>query len=102
MAVEDAACLTSVLCAMSQKSDLPAALGAYDTIRRRRTGKVLAQALDHLELSHMHDGPEQKKRDESSECETRDEKTYTGPYFWSSPQTLNWLYGYDELSVRAV
>lgn len=62
-AIEDAACLTSVLSGISDPADAPAALSRYAELRRPRASRIQVMAQSQGESYHLPDGPAQRERD---------------------------------------
>jgi salicylate hydroxylase len=62
-AIEDAACLTSVLSGISAPADVPAALARYEEFRRPRASRIQVMSQSTGESYHLPDGPAQQARD---------------------------------------
>jgi len=62
-AIEDSAVLAICLQRASELG-VPAALKRYENLRRPRTAEVHALSRRNAEIFHLHDGPDQKQRDE--------------------------------------
>ncbi|KAL0066144.1 hypothetical protein AAF712_006768 [Marasmius tenuissimus] len=65
MAIEDAAVLGNLFSRITDKSQIPELLQAYQRIRFDRATSQQTGALDNRTLYHMLDGPEQEARDVS-------------------------------------
>lgn len=61
--IEDAAVLGSLFSRITAKSQIPALLKAYETIRYDRATSVQLTALSLQKVFHHADGPEQRERD---------------------------------------
>jgi salicylate hydroxylase len=83
-AIEDGATLALCLSQVS-KSDVPAALQKYESIRMARVSRVQKEAQDNRNRFNLPDGPAQQARDA--------EMAKSGTDF--SPEAVAWLYGYD-------
>jgi len=64
MAVEDAACLGSLLSHLTSPQQIPFFLHAYQSLRHARCTDTQAQARLNQKIFHLPDGPEQQARDE--------------------------------------
>jgi salicylate hydroxylase len=62
-AIEDAACLTSVLSGITDPADAPAALLRYEELRRPRASQIQAMSQTQGGVYHLADGPAQQERD---------------------------------------
>ena len=79
-AIEDAAMLAA--CLAEKGDDVPAALAAYERMRRPRTALVQEASRGRLSQNHLPDGPRQRARDRAFAAE--------------DPLGHNdWLYSYD-------
>ena len=63
MAIEDAAVLGNLLSRLTHPSQLAAFLQAYEDLRLPRTAETQTQSRLNQTIFHLHDGPEQEKRD---------------------------------------
>ena len=63
MAIEDAAVLGNLLSRLTHPAQLPAFLQAYEDLRLPRTAETQTQSRLNQTIFHLHDGPEQEKRD---------------------------------------
>jgi salicylate hydroxylase len=88
-AIEDAACLRSVLAAYGHES-IPKALRAYETQRAPRANYIAKNTRVLQEWWHLYDGPARDKRDEMM---LRDDET--NPMFWGYSARKDWLFGLD-------
>ncbi|KAL7656113.1 hypothetical protein ACMYSQ_005233 [Aspergillus niger] len=61
--LEDGAVLGGLLGHMKHKSDLPAILRIYEKLRKSRGEAIVRETFKQRNDFHMHDGPEQEKRD---------------------------------------
>jgi salicylate hydroxylase len=78
-------------------SDIPAALRAYESLRKQRAEKIQAAALVTGKYKVMPDGPEQRKRDQKM-AERMDVNNPRHAY-WRAGGGLDWLYGYDSIAA---
>ena len=62
-ALEDGASLGALLGKINSKSDIPAALEIYETIRKERIVKIREETFRHQEEFHLLDGELQESRD---------------------------------------
>ncbi|GLA47098.1 hypothetical protein AnigIFM63604_000962 [Aspergillus niger] len=90
--LEDGAVLGGLLGHMKHKSDLPAILRIYEKLRKSR-GNQIKKRNDF----HMHDGPEQEKRDHIFLSQLGKELKGAFPSRWTCPEVQPWLYGYDAI-----
>ncbi|KIM95487.1 hypothetical protein OIDMADRAFT_45296 [Oidiodendron maius Zn] len=95
MAVEDGGALATVLSLISDPTEIPAALGVFETERIKRTGQMRDASLLNGKLWHFPDGPEQRLRDESMLPEIEGRSFSWSANQWSDPVTQWWAYGYD-------
>lgn len=92
MAFEDAAVLGAIFEQISDTRLIPDALEAFETVRKPRVDKVKERTLARKVMYGLHDGPEQR---------LRDEKLALGLENNESPDDLaradfqKWLWGYD-------
>ena len=63
-ALEYGATIGGLLGQSSLKEQIPAALALYDRIRRPRIERLVKETFAQAKEHHLHDGPEQVKRDE--------------------------------------
>ena len=63
MAIEDAAVLGNLLSRVAHPAQLPVLLQAYEDLRLPRTAETQNQSRLNLTIFHLHDGPEQERRD---------------------------------------
>ncbi|KAJ7206277.1 salicylate hydroxylase [Mycena pura] len=86
-ATEDAAALAAALRA---HESVPAALAAYEALRKPRATYVAQNTRVLQDWLHLYDGPEKERRDELMLHEDGD-----NPIFWGCPDRLDWLFGHD-------
>lgn len=84
--IEDGAALASLLKAMPD--DIAGALARYETLRKPRATKLQQASAANRKRFHLHDGPEQEKRDEA--MATSGDR---------SVANIGWLYGHDAAVV---
>ena len=61
--IEDGATLAALLTAMP--GDVPGALARYEALRKPRATRLQEASAANRTRFHLHDGPEQQKRDEA-------------------------------------
>jgi salicylate hydroxylase len=82
-AIEDGATLAA--CLTKAASDIPTALQAYTALRKPRTAILQERSLAFSKSFHLHDGPEQRGRDQ----------TYATVGLRGDSDAMNRLYGHD-------
>jgi salicylate hydroxylase len=87
--IEDGATLAA--CLAAEPSDVAAALGRYESLRRPRTARIQALSMENKTRFHLPDGPAQQDRDRQMASGTTD---------WSV-STLAWIYGHDAGEIGA-
>ncbi|KAL3452904.1 hypothetical protein BJX65DRAFT_302812 [Aspergillus insuetus] len=95
--LEDGAVLGGLLGHMKSKSQLPAILRLYETLRKERGEAIVRETFKQRHDFHMPDGPEQEKRDEifRAQLDKNGEIEGAFPSRWTCPEVQPWLYGYD-------
>ncbi|KAJ0427024.1 hypothetical protein BJY00DRAFT_320549 [Aspergillus carlsbadensis] len=95
--LEDGAVLGGLLGHMKSKSQLPAILRLYETLRKERGEAIVRETFKQRHDFHMPDGPEQEKRDEifRAQLDKNGEVDGAFPSRWTCPEVQPWLYGYD-------
>jgi salicylate hydroxylase len=88
-AIEDGASLAA--CLKNTAFDVPSAFRAYVALRKPRTTAVQERSRAHATSFHLHDGPDQRERDQ----------TFATLGLRGSPEAMNRLYGYDAEVVTA-
>ncbi|KAJ5051473.1 uncharacterized protein L3040_001250 [Drepanopeziza brunnea f. sp. 'multigermtubi'] len=96
-AVEDGAVLAECISQAKLVSDIPAALKAYERIRKPRAERIQAMALLTGQYKVMPDGPEQRRRDKK--MAQRMDKNNPKYEYWKAGGGLEWLYDYDFLQA---
>lgn len=84
--IEDGAALASLLRAVPD--DIEGALVRYEAVRKPRATKLQQASAANRARFHLHDGPEQRKRDEA--MATSGDR---------SVANIGWLYGHDAAAV---
>jgi salicylate hydroxylase len=84
--IEDGAALASLL--KTTPDDIAGALARYETLRKPRATKLQQASAANRQRFHLHDGPEQEKRDEA--MATSGDR---------SVANIGWLYGHDAAVV---
>ncbi|KAI3009262.1 hypothetical protein CBS147346_2153 [Aspergillus niger] len=95
--LEDGAVLGGLLGHMKHKSDLPAILRIYEKLRKSRGEAIVRETFKQRNDFHMHDGPEQEKRDHIFLSQLGKELKGAFPSRWTCPEVQPWLYGYDAI-----
>jgi len=96
-AVEDAAALGIVLSSISDKSQIPSALKAYEKSRKERAETVQGFGKETRDALHLHDGPEQIARDLALGSPPT---TLTrSPDRWTDANTRDYLWNWDAEQV---
>ncbi|GAQ44159.1 hypothetical protein AtubIFM54640_004363 [Aspergillus tubingensis] len=95
--LEDGAVLGGLLGHMKHKSDLPAILRLYEKLRKSRGEAIVRETFKQRNDFHMHDGPEQEKRDRLFLSQLGKELKGAFPSRWTCPEVQPWLYGYDAI-----
>lgn len=95
MAVEDGAALATVLSHVSDRSEIPFALSVFNDVRLERASAMQHASNINGGTLHLHDGPEQRARDEAMKPEVEGKHFVWSPNHWSDPCTQWWAYGYD-------
>jgi salicylate hydroxylase len=85
--IEDGAALAALLRAMPD--DVPGALQRYEAVRKPRATRLQEASAANRKRFHLHDGPEQQKRD-ALMANSGDR----------SMANIGWLYGHDAAEVR--
>ena len=94
MFLEDSAVLGECLSRISSKRDISLVLSVYETCGQKRTTRVVQRGNVQQHLYHLHNGPEQRERDEkmmmmptpAGEC-----------LAWKGLEFGPWLLGYEVL-----
>ncbi|KAJ1708097.1 FAD binding domain protein [Aspergillus flavus] len=95
--LEDGAVLGGLLGHMKSKSQLPKILRLYESLRKSRGEAIVKETFKQRNDFHMHNGPEQEKRDEIFLSQLGKEIKGAFPSRWTCPEVQPWLYGYDAL-----
>jgi salicylate hydroxylase len=105
--IEDGAALAECLeRAGGDLAAVPAALGAFEQIRKPRCDVVQAASRSNGDIWHMPDGPAQERRDREMLGVMRgelngsgdDESSAENPNRWSDESFQPWLFGYDTVA----
>ncbi|KAI5777577.1 hypothetical protein EDC01DRAFT_759834 [Geopyxis carbonaria] len=93
-AVEDGAVLGGLLAHVSRadRNNLRPLLDCYEQLRKKRTTVVVKGSSHCRDIWHLHDGPEQEKRDATL---LADEPVEGFPNRWRDPVFQKFLFGYD-------
>lgn len=95
MAVEDGAVLGGLLEKIEDKSQLKGLLTAYESLRKKRTTRIVLESTHQRHVFHLDDGPEQEARD----AELLADNLEAGfPNKWRDPVFQKFLFGYDAFS----
>ena len=95
MAIEDGVVLGRCLGRVKSTEDIPAALEAYEHLRRSRSYEVQRRSALNGKIWHLPDGPEQIARDEGMAAEVLGRPFIDSTNQWSDPAVSQWLYGAD-------
>lgn len=97
MAIEDAAVLGNLFSRLSHKSQIKPLLNAYQELRHARTADAQAQSRLNQKIFHLHDGPEQRARDDSMKRAMLGHKDVVdgSPNQWADKKKSEALFGYD-------
>ncbi|GKZ18314.1 hypothetical protein AbraIFM66951_000872 [Aspergillus brasiliensis] len=95
--LEDGAVLGGLLGHLKHKSDLPEILRLYEKLRKSRGEAIVRETFKQRNDFHMHDGPEQEKRDQLFLSQLGKELKGAFPSRWTCPEVQPWLYGYDAI-----
>ena len=107
MAIEDAAVLGNLLSHLTHPAQLPLLLQAYEDLRLPRTAETQTQSRLNQRIFHLHDGPEQERRDaemrRAAELERemrkangeREEKGEGNVNQWADERKSRVQFGYD-------
>lgn len=92
-AVEDGGVLAQCLARVKSTTEIPAALHAYERIRKPRAERIQAAALVAGQYKVIADGLFQQKRDRK--MAERMDVTNPQYEYWKAGGGLEWLYEYD-------
>lgn len=95
MAVEDGAVLGGLLEKMEDKSQLKGLLAAYESLRKKRTTRIVLESTHQRHVFHLPDGEEQGERDATL---LADDLKAGFPNKWRDPVFQKFLFGYDAFS----
>lgn len=93
--IEDGAVLGHILAALESKSQLPASLGLFEKLRKKRGETIARETFAQRQDFHMVDGPEQQARDELMLSKLGKQIDCKFPSRWQCPEWQPWLYGYN-------
>lgn len=92
--IEDGAALAECVDRATSVDMIPRVLEAFEEIRRPRCEIIQAGSRANGDIWHLHDGPEQEKRDRAmGGFEVLD-----NPNRWSDKEFQPWLFGYDTVA----
>ncbi|KAH7112074.1 hypothetical protein B0J11DRAFT_562444 [Dendryphion nanum] len=92
--LEDGAALGVLLSKVHRRADLPKALRMYEHLRKPRSSALQKRSMVQRHTNHLHNGPEQQKRDELL-LQQLDEPLPGYPFYWLDPTQQGFVYGYD-------
>lgn len=92
MAVEDGAVLGGLLGRLEDGSQLKGLLATYESLRKKRTTRIVLGSTDHRDVFHLHDGKKQEDRDAIL---LGDERKAGSPNKWRDPDFQRFMFGYD-------
>ncbi|KAK5164120.1 uncharacterized protein LTR77_010211 [Saxophila tyrrhenica] len=93
--IEDGAVLGYLLSALQFKSQLPAVLHLYQSLRKQRGEHIVRETFAQRADFHMRDGPKQQARDALMLSKLGGKIDCKFPSRWQCPEVQPWLYGYD-------
>jgi salicylate hydroxylase len=95
-AMEDGACLSTLLDKCNSIDDIPTATKEYERKRKKRTEAVQEGARKNAQIWHLPDGESQEERDEEMKnAASKREAGIQNPNQWSDPTLQNWLFGWN-------
>lgn len=95
-AIEDGACLSTVLDSCSSVADIPEAAKEYERRRKNRAEAVQEGAHKNAQVWNLPDGQKQEARDEEMRnAFRRRDSGIENPNQWSDPTLQTWLFGWD-------
>lgn len=92
MAVEDGAVLGGLLGKLEDKSQLGAVLAIYESLRKKRTTRIVLESTNQRDVFHLPNGEEQEDRDAIM---VADERNPGFPNKWRDPELQKFMFGYD-------
>lgn len=92
MAVEDGAVLGGLLERLEDRAQLKGLLAAYESLRKKRTTRIVLESTHQRDVFHLPNGPVQEARDLEL---LRDELKPGFPNKWRDPEFQKFLFGYD-------
>lgn len=107
VSIEDAAALAEAVSCAQSVDDLPSLLKAFEKVRKPRCQDISKGTLINADAWHLHDGPEQERRDETRKAKMqrtldKDKKVAATPRAdeiatdrWSDEARMPGLFGYD-------
>lgn len=97
--IEDGAVLAECIGRAKSKDDLAKVLRAFEGIRKPRCETIQAGSRANGDIWHLHDGPEQERRDLAMGGEAgENHKVNDNPNRWSDKAFQPWLFGYDTIA----
>ncbi|TVY82182.1 FAD-dependent monooxygenase OpS4 [Lachnellula suecica] len=105
MGIEDGAALAECVARVTDLTDLPTLLRAFQDFRKPRVDIVTEAVLSNADTFHRADGPEQEQRDkrmkqqmEGTAPKTTEEKSQQAKVIrYADKDFQPWLYGYDTI-----
>lgn len=95
MAIEDGAVLGGLLGKLEDRSQLGPLLATYESLRKKRTTRIVQESTHQRDVFHLPDGKEQEGRDAIM---LADELKAGFPNKWRDPEMQRFLFAYDALA----
>lgn len=92
IAVEDGAVLGGLLGKLEDRSQLGSLLATYESLRKKRTTRIVQESTRQRDVFHLPDGKEQEDRDRIM---LADERKPGFPNKWRDPEMQKFLFAYD-------
>lgn len=92
MAVEDGAVLGGLLGKLEDKSQLGAVLAIYESLRKKRTTRIVLESTNQRDVFHLPNGEKQEDRDAIM---VADEQKPGFPNKWRDPELQKFMFGYN-------
>lgn len=92
MAVEDGAVLGGLLGKLEHRSQLGALLALYESLRKKRTTRIVLESTKQRDVFHLPNGKEQQDRDALMMADKREPGF---PNKWRDPELQRFMFGYD-------
>ena len=93
--VEDGAVLGNLFSHISEPSQIPYFLRAYEQLRLKRTAAIQSSSRLNQKIFHLEDGEEQRRRDQAMREAMNGEEAKGNPNQWADRRKTKDLFGYD-------